>query len=103
MPAESARFILAGPRNEAASGLFIFDKGKPVARRGRKAMGPSWSFRTAAGCQVAEKMRFPRYHGTLIHVCVRTGPVRFGLSEQEDPCVLEPISACQNACPTLGQ
>ena len=31
---------LSSAAEEAACGLVIFDKGKPVARRGRKAMGP---------------------------------------------------------------
>ena len=47
---------------EAACGLFIFDKGKPVARRGRKAMGPHQS--GSPGYRKDE--RLSRYMGPLL-------------------------------------
>ena len=72
-------------RSEADGGLLIFEKGKPVARRGRKAMGPSrWSWpignrppQIRAGCQVTEKMsEFPRFTGILARLGACADPVR---------------------------
>ena len=84
--------------NSQVGSLFILDNGKPVVRRGRKAMGPCTS-QAVMGCQVPEGMdgfRFVSIGPVCVSRRLRVFPL---IGTLDDEAVARGLAAASNQQP----